>query len=103
MVPGFDVRQRSMIILERLTPVFGWLGARLEENAREALDDAFGLLRGRWCFSRLTHLSSSYRSSRFNVNENVCLLEPGTLDLVGLNRRMPPFGFFVQRRLGKIA
>src|SRR4029453_18895830 len=30
-------------------------------------------------------------------------LEPGTFNLVGPRCRMPPFRFFVQRRLGKIA
>src|SRR5215475_15470462 len=97
MVSGFDVRRGSMIILERLTAVFEWLGTRLKKDAGEVLDNAFGLLRAQWYFSSLAHFGSSYRvqSSTWTRLFASWNLELGNLHLVGLNRRTSPFGFFV--------
>jgi hypothetical protein len=64
-----------MIFFYRSPAVFEWFGIRLEKNAGEALDDIFRFLRTEWCFSNLAHVSSSYQSSSFNVDEIVCLFE----------------------------
>ena len=87
-----------MIILERLIAVFEGPGTRLKKNAGEALYDGFGLLRAQWRFSSLAHSSSSYRYTKGSTWTRLFAplnVEPGTLNLFGSRRRMPPFGFFV--------
>ena len=57
--PGFNVWQRSMILLDGLTAVFEWFGIRLEKDTGESLDDAFRFLQTQWSLSSFAHASTS--------------------------------------------
>src|SRR6266403_3316450 len=59
MISGFNVWQRSMILLDGLTAVFEWFGIRLEKDTGESLDDAFRFLQTQWSLSSFAHASTS--------------------------------------------